>query len=116
MWHHLNKASTDTCIDHIIYARHLSIIPQACAYRVHFGCSDNDTSHNLLGGMLQLCLRAALRISSTTKQRCFNTQLFQDEHVKEWYIMTMCNGFQVLGGLGSVEYGASCEVFRVAAT
>jgi hypothetical protein len=36
--------------------------------------------------------------------------------VKEQYTKAMCNGFQVLRGLGFVEYGASCEVFQAVAT
>lgn len=34
--------------------------------------------------------------------------------MKEWYAEVVCNGFQVLTGLGFVEYGANCEVFWVA--
>lgn len=116
-WRHLNKATADTCIDHIIIsARHLSCVPQARAYRVHFGRSDNGTSHNLLGGTLQLRLRATPRTSSATKQRRFNTQLFQAEHVKERYAAAVLNRFQALAGLGSVEYKAGCEVFMAATT
>jgi len=43
-------------------------------------------------------------------------QLFQDEHVKEWYTEVVCNGFQVIGGLGSIDYEVGCEVFRAATT
>jgi phosphoribosylformylglycinamidine (FGAM) synthase-like amidotransferase family enzyme len=35
------------------------------------------------------------------------------EHVKERYAEVVCNGFQVLTGLGFVEYGVNCEVFWV---
>jgi len=83
---------------------------------VHFGRSDNGTSHNLLGGTLQLRLRATPRTSSATKQRRFNTQLFQAEHVKERYAAAVLNRFQALAGLGSVEYKAGCEVFMAATT
>jgi hypothetical protein len=50
------------------------------------------------------------------KQRRFDTQLFQDEHVKERYAEIVCNGFQMLGGLGFAEYGVSCQVFQAAIT
>lgn len=33
--------------------------------------------------------------------------------MKERYVEAMYNEFQVLGGLGSVEYGAGCEVLWV---
>ncbi len=36
--------------------------------------------------------------------------------MKEWYVDVVCNGFQVLEGLGFVEYGANCEVFRAMTT
>jgi hypothetical protein len=67
-WRHLNKESANTYIDHIIiFAHHLNFVPQARAYRVHFGCSNNGTSHNLLGGTLQLRLRVALCTCNMTK-------------------------------------------------
>ncbi len=36
--------------------------------------------------------------------------------MKERYTEAVYNGFQVLGGLGSIDYEAGCEVFRVATT
>jgi hypothetical protein len=115
-WRHLNKAYKDTCIDHIlISAPHLSSVQQARSFRVHFGHSDDGTSHNLLGGTIRLRLRAIPRTGSKPKQRRFDTQQFADPHTRARYAVEVSNRFEALGALGSAEYPAGCEILCSAA-
>ena len=115
-WRHLNQASKDTCIDHIlISSRHLSSVQRARSHRVHFGHSINGTSHNLVAGSLQLHLRAAPRAGSRSKLHRPDTQQLADEHVRARYAEAVSNRFEVLGDLASLEYSAGCDAFCSAA-